>query len=174
MKIKDMTIISLFIALMIAGAFLKIPFPFIELTFQAFFAIMAGLILGYKKGVIVTLLYLLLGLFGLPVFAKGGGISYVLIPSFGFIISFIPGSFMAGYLYKKKKWNKYIVALISMLFIYLIGVPYFYGVLRLYLHSDIAFLTLLITFIPYLIKDLLLAILGGYLLRYFRFLNLEQ
>lgn len=173
MKIKDMTIISLFIALMIAGAFLKIPFPFIELTFQAFFAIMAGLILGYKKGTIVTLLYLLLGLFGLPVFAKGGGLSYVLIPSFGFILSFIPASFLAGYLYKKKLWNKYIVALIGMSTVYLVGVPYFYGVLRLYLHSDMAFMVLLISFIPYFIKDLLLAIFGGYLLRYFRFLNLE-
>ncbi|MCK5811830.1 MAG: biotin transporter BioY [Clostridiales bacterium] len=174
MKIKDMTIISLFIALMITGAFIKFPFPFIELTFQAFFAIMAGLILGYKKGISVTLLYLLLGLFGLPVFSKGGGISYVLIPSFGFIISFIPGSFMAGFLYQKRKWNKYIAALVGMLFIYLIGIPYFYGILRLYLNSNVAFLTLLISFIPYLIKDLLLAILGGYLLRYFRFLNLEQ
>jgi len=168
MKINDLTKISLFIALMIVGAFIKIPFPFIEITLQSFFAILAGLILGHKKGAVVTLLYMILGLIGIPVFARGGGLYYVLTPSFGFIFSFIPASFISGYLYHIKKANKYIAAIIGIFTIYIFGIPYMYLILTIYRSTNIVFISLLISFIPYFIKDLLLAIFGAYILRYFR------
>jgi biotin transport system substrate-specific component len=168
MKTKDLTMISLFIALMIAGAFIRIPLPFIEVTFQAFFAVLAGLMLGAKKGFIATLLYMIIGLIGLPVFSRGGGIAYVLIPSFGFILGFLPASFISGYLYKSKGVNKYIAALLGMLVIYLIGTPYMFLILRFYSKSPIAFSALSISFIPYFIKDLLLGVMGAYILKYIK------
>lgn len=154
---------------MVAGAYLRIPFVFIEVTFQAFFAVLAGLLLGPKKSLIALLLYMLLGLFGLPVFAKGGGFAYVLIPSFGFILAFIPGGMLTGFLYKTKKMNKYLSSVLGIIVIYLVGTPYMYLIMTLHLHSDKGFMVLLFSFIPYFIKDIVLSLFGAYLLKYLRF-----
>ena len=43
----------------------------------------------YKRQVYSVLLYIGIGLLGIPVFASGGGISYVLVPSFGYLIGFV-------------------------------------------------------------------------------------
>jgi len=166
MKISDLTKISLFITLMIVGAFIKIPFPFIEITLQSFFAILAGLMLGHKKGFMVTFLYMVIGLIGIPIFARGGGIYYVLTPSFGFILSFIPASFISGYLYHIKKTSKYIAAIIGVFVIYIIGAPYMYLILTIYKGTDMVFISLMISFIPYFIKDIFLSIFGAYVLKY--------
>jgi len=166
MKIKELTLVSLFIALMIVGAFIRIPFPFIEITFQAFFAIVSGLILGPKYGFIATFLYMLLGLFGFPIFAKGGGFGYIFMPSFGFILGFIFASITVGYLYKIKKINKYFSAFVGIVVIYLIGTPYMYLILNYYSNIDKSLFSLIIIFIPYFIKDILLGFLGAYILKF--------
>ncbi|MDE7075976.1 MAG: biotin transporter BioY, partial [Clostridia bacterium] len=92
----DIAECAVFVALMIAGAYIKIPFPFMPLTFQTVFAVLAGLLLGWKKGIIAMTVYAFVGLVGLPVFTSGGGFSYVLMPSFGYIIGFIASAGVAG------------------------------------------------------------------------------
>ncbi len=77
---------GLFIALMIISAFISIPIGTIKITLQFLITNICCLILGKKWGTISVLLYLLLGLFGLPIFSDGGGFAYVLKPSFGFLI----------------------------------------------------------------------------------------
>ena len=168
MKIRDLTLVSLFIALMIAGAFIRIPLPFIEVTFQAFFAVLAGLILGPKKGFLATFLYMVLGLIGLPIFAKGGGLGYILIPSFGFVIGFIVASTIVGYLYHVKKFNKYFSSILGILIIYLVGTPYMYLILNVHSNIEKTLISLIIIFIPFLIKDILLGIFGAYILKYLK------
>ena len=44
-----------------------------------------------------------MGLIGVPVFAEGGGIWYVMKPSFGYLIGFIIGAFLTGYIIEKSK-----------------------------------------------------------------------
>ena len=56
----DLTKIAIFTALMVVGAFIKIPFPAVPLTFQTVFCILAGLMLGWKKGSIAMLIYLVM------------------------------------------------------------------------------------------------------------------
>ena len=78
-----MALCSLFTALIAIGAFLQIPLPnFDYFTLQFFFVLMAGMLLGARLGALSAALYVLIGLLGIPVFAAGGGISYVLRPSF--------------------------------------------------------------------------------------------
>ena len=43
---KNLALCGLFTALMIAGAYLRIPVPLVPITFQLFFAVLAGLLLG--------------------------------------------------------------------------------------------------------------------------------
>lgn len=65
-------------------------------TLQWFFVLMAALLFGPRLGAASAGVYLLLGLSGLPVFASGGGLSYILRPTFGFLLGFLPGAWLTG------------------------------------------------------------------------------
>ncbi len=88
--------ISLFAALTAVGAFIKVPFYPVPFTLQFLFCAYAGMLLGARKGLYSQLLYVGIGLIGVPVFANGGGLSYVFQPTFGFLIGFIIAAFVMG------------------------------------------------------------------------------
>ena len=92
-KTKQLVFCSLFTALIAVGAFIKIPVPVVPFTLQYLFTMLAGLILGPRLGTISVAAYMLLGLAGLPIFTEGGGLWYVLKPSFGYIIGFCIGTY---------------------------------------------------------------------------------
>ena len=73
MKTKDLVLIALFAALTAAGGFINIPTPFVPFSLQFLFCAYAGVLLGAKRALLSQLLYLAIGLAGLPVFTKGGG-----------------------------------------------------------------------------------------------------
>ena len=89
---RDLILCALFTALSAIGAFIRIPVPLVPFTLQITFTTLAGLLLGSKKGAISVAVYVLMGLIGIPVFTQGGGFSYVLKPSFGFLVAFIIGA----------------------------------------------------------------------------------
>lgn len=70
--VNDMAYCAIFVVLIIVGAFIKIPIPVCPFTLQFFFTTMAGVILGPKRGAISVVIYTILGLVGLPIFAEGG------------------------------------------------------------------------------------------------------
>ena len=114
---RDLVYCSIFTVLIAVGAFIKIPIPVVPFTLQFLFTTMAGLILGSKRGAISVVIYTLLGLFGLPIFSQGGGIYYVLVPSFGYIIEII----------NKRTLLTYLIANFSgLLIVYLVGMVYYY------------------------------------------------
>ena len=86
-----MILVALFAALIAVGAFIRVPVPLVPFTMQTFFVILAGMLLSKKLGAASALVYLAVGLIGIPVFTQGGGIGYVLKPSFGYLIGFIVG-----------------------------------------------------------------------------------
>lgn len=96
MKTREITLTSLFVALIAAGAYIRIPIPVCPFTLQFMFTTLAGIILGGKRGAAATAVYVFIGLAGLPVFTDGGGISYVLHPTFGYLLGFIAGSYITG------------------------------------------------------------------------------
>ena len=101
LKTKDLALIALFTALTAAGAFIRIPIPMVPFTLQFLFTTLAGLLLGAKRGALSVLCYLILGLIGLPIFSDGGGIFYVLQPTFGYLIGFLAGAFITGWIAHK-------------------------------------------------------------------------
>jgi biotin transport system substrate-specific component len=155
MNTRNMIFISLFTALMAAGAFIKIPLPFMSVTFQLFFAVTAGIILGPVRGLIAMVVYMAIGLIGIPVFTLGGGPAYVLQPSFGFILGFIPAAYIAGLLYER--YSLYPAYIAGILAAYLIGIPYLFIILRYYLGNAGATLwTTAGSMAIYLAKDVIL------------------
>lgn len=130
MNTKRLVYIAVFTALIIVGGLVSIPIPFtqIQLSFQTLFVIMAGLMLGARDGALAVLIYLAMGLLGLPVFTSGGGVAYVLMPSFGYLIGFPIGALVAGRLSARGKAptraRAFASALVGMIPVYLIGMAY--------------------------------------------------
>ncbi len=90
---------SLFAALTAAGAFLKIPLPsYVPITLQTFFVILAGSVLGPKYGAMSQVIYLSVGLAGLPIFSQGGGPGYIFQPTFGYLLGYPIAALTIGYL----------------------------------------------------------------------------
>ncbi|MGN0650086.1 MAG: biotin transporter BioY [Oscillospiraceae bacterium] len=132
---------ALFAALIAVGAFIQIPLPHLDyFTLQFLFVILSGIILGPKLGAISVAVYVLLGLAGVPIFAAGGGIAYVLRPSFGYLAAFIGASAVTGLLCKKLKADKFrkylLAALGGFVVTYAIGLVYEYFMATLYLGEE--------------------------------------
>ena len=123
---------SLFTALITIGAFIQIPVPYMDyFTLQFFFVLLAGILLGSKLGGLAVLLYMVIGLAGLPVFASGGGLAYVLRPSFGYLLGFIVGAYLTGLVSERVTWTpikRYTFAVFcGLLATYFIGLSYYVG-----------------------------------------------
>ena len=67
-------------------------------TYQIGAVLLAGCLGGRNAGAISQIAYLVLGLTWLPVFAQGGGIDYIQQPHFGYLLGFIPGAWVCGFL----------------------------------------------------------------------------
>lgn len=93
---RDIVLAALFAALTAVGAYIRIPFPVVPFTLQIFFVLLSGAILGSRRGCASQLLYLAMGLMGLPIFSGGGGVQYVLHPTFGFLLGFPIASWIVG------------------------------------------------------------------------------
>ena len=102
-RVRDISLMALFSALTAIGAFITIPIPPVPFTLQIFFAILAGALLGSKRGFISVGVYVLLGLCGLPVFTKGAGLSYIFQPTFGYLAGFILGAWVCGKVIELRK-----------------------------------------------------------------------
>ena len=129
---------SLFAALCAIGAFIKVPLAWLPITLQTFFSTLAGLLLGKKWGTVSVVVYLLLGLIGLPIFTQGGGIDYVTKPTFGFLLGLAPATFCTGLLFERsrKSWSSaFFASLAGAVILYVVGLPYFYGIMTLYLQQ---------------------------------------
>lgn len=130
MNTKRLVSIAVFTALIIVGGLISVPVPFtqVQLSFQTVFVIMAGLVLGARDGALAVLIYIAMGLSGLPVFTQGGGPQYVFMPSFGYLIGFPIGASVSGLLCARLKnttcGKVFLCALCGCVPIYIIGVTY--------------------------------------------------
>lgn len=102
MKTKDIVLVALFTALIIALSLVPpIPMPLVPvpLTLQTFGVMLAGLILGPTRAGLVLLLYVMIALLGLPVLPGGrAGLAVLAGPTAGFLLGMIPGAVLTGWL----------------------------------------------------------------------------
>lgn len=140
-KVQKLTFCSIFTVLIAVGAFIKIPIPVVPFTLQFLFTMLAGLLLGGKAGAMSVLAYMVIGLVGLPVFSEGGGIWYVLKPSFGYIIGFVIATYVTGTMaekMKEKTIQNYLIANFAGLFlVYAVGMIYYYMICNFVIHTPI-------------------------------------
>ena len=101
--IKDIVSVLFFSILTGIGAGLKVEIGAVPITMQTLVVLLSGAFLGSKKGAISQLTYLTAGIVGIPWFSRGGGLAYILSPTFGYLVGFIPASYIVGVLTRKSK-----------------------------------------------------------------------
>ena len=133
-KTHKMILVSLFAALTAVGAFLKIPLPPVPFTLQIFIVIFSGLLLGSRLGFASQVIYIAIGLVGIPIFANGGGIQYIFNPTFGYLIGFAAAAFVVGAITERLSKPTFVMyfisSLVGLLLCYAIGVSYLYVILK--------------------------------------------
>lgn len=166
--VRMLVLSALFTALIAVGAFIRVPVPMWPFTLQTLFTTMAGLLLGPRYGTLACVAYMLLGLAGLPIFTGGGGPQYVFQPTFGCIIGFAVGAWVAGKIVQgvaKQSFGHFLAAaLADMLVVYVLGMAWFWAIRSFYLHDPIGIWALFVTcFVPTIGVDLLKALLAAWI-----------
>ena len=165
--IVTLTLSALFCTLICVGSLIRIPMPnLMPITLQTFFVLLTGLLLSIKASVFATVTYMALGLIGLPIFSGGGGLGYVLMPNFGFIIGFVVASVIISTVAEKLKnrtfWHYFTISLLGVLIIYIIGIFYFAFITNVYNKSDCSAIWFIQTvFLPFLPKEIICIILAS-------------
>ena len=116
-KTKDMTKMALCVAILCVTSFIVVPLPFtpIVISLHTVAVNIIGLILSPMQAGVTVLLYLLMGLVGLPVFSAGtAGPGKLFGPTggfyFGFLLAVIAISLLRG---KKISMKRYLIVLIA-------------------------------------------------------------
>lgn len=168
LKARDLVMCSLFVALIIVGTFIRIPIPVLPFTLQLLFTMLAGLLLGPELGASAVIVYIILGLIGLPVFTEGGGFAYVFKPTFGYIIGFAVGAYATGKIANKEKrpdMKRLLIAnFVGLAIVYIFGMVYYYFISNFYLASPIGVKAIILyCFVLAVPGDIFLCILGAFL-----------
>lgn len=154
LKTKEITTCAMFASLIAIGAFIKIDIPLpmytMHFTLQWFFVLMAGFLLGAKLASLSVIVYLCIGLVGVPVFAAGGGPTYVLRPGFGFLLGFVLAAFLIGLLTDWMKAGKVhqmlLPATVGLIAYYGVGAIYFYCIKNFYAATPISWAVVIVDY----------------------------
>ena len=161
---RQITLCALFAALIAIGTYIKIPTPLLPLTFQTLFVVLSGLVLGRKYGALSVCVYVIAGVIGLPVFTGSA-----LNPTFGYIVGFIPGAWLAGYIAEKFRpyfWTWVLGGAAGIAVIYAVGIPYYYVMSKYYIGNELGAKTLLMYFVLMPIPgDVAKSILAGLIVK---------
>ncbi len=105
-------------------------------------ALFAVGLLGRRYGSLSIVLYIMTGLFFLPVFALGGGLHYITSYGFGYILAYLPAGIILGSVLKKDYSYKNVAKAVffGVLTIHLIGIIYMTA-LAYFHHAGINFVT---------------------------------
>ena len=161
---KAIVFTALFAALSAACAFISIPVPGtpIPIVLQNMMVVLSGMLLGPFFGTASTLLFIIAGILGLPVFSGGtGGFAKLMGPTGGFIIGYAIASLVAGLILGRPKLDgkKHIARIIIASFFGFL-VMYIPGVLHFMNSLDKTFSeTMALCVIPYLPGDLIKMVL---------------
>ncbi len=161
-RIRKKLYIALFAALMAVSSWIAVPTP-IPFTLQTFTFFLALMLIGGVSGAIMSVIYIAIGLVGLPVFAGfGSGVGYLLGASGGFILSFPIAALLFLLLesaFGKGHKRKLIYAALSLTVIYLIGSLWFSFV---YSGGEGLLATLAVCVLPYVIPDAVKILIAYY------------
>lgn len=138
----DMIKIAMFSALLTVFTQISFDLPGgIPITLQTFGIFLMGNLLGPIQGVISVLVYLLMGVVGIPVFSHfRAGVNMLVSPTGGFLIGFLPMVFIIGLGNKKTFFIKFIYNLLGLLCCYFFGLLMYHFITKVWLLPSIPFM----------------------------------
>lgn len=166
-KIYTMTECAIFAALLCIFSPITVPIGPIPISMGLFAVMLTAVILGWKKGVLSVIVYLLIGLCGVPLFSGGkGGLAAFVGPTGGYIWSYVLMAIVIGFLSQKEWKNKilsilipFLACLLGIIICYTLGTIQFMNVANYSLTKALA--VCVYPFIPLdLLKALGAALLG--------------
>ena len=163
-RVKKLVYASLFAALTALGAWVTIPLP-VPLTLQTMFTLLSGAVLGWYFGALSMVVYVLMGIVGLPVFAGGqSGLGVLAGPIGGYLFGFIAGAAVTGLIARMKKKPGYLWLCTAMTagtaIIYLFGAAQLAFVMHLPIDRAVV-----LGVLPFLPGDALKILLGAAIAR---------
>jgi biotin transport system substrate-specific component len=108
---------------------IRLPFSPVPITGQTMAVLLAGALLGSRRGALSVLAYLGEGMAGLPVFAGGaGGIAHLAGPTGGYLAGFVLAALVVGWL-AERGWDRHpgttaLAMLLGNAAIYALGLPW--------------------------------------------------
>jgi biotin transport system substrate-specific component len=144
-------------AITVALSFVKIPFYSVPFTLQTLAAMLAGVLLRKWEGTASQVLYIAIGLVGLPVFSQGGGLGYIFNPTFGYILFLPVLTILVSFLYRPLKVFGLILPSILLL---LFGAMYY----LIFINNDMTIGSVLISFMLIFIPAEIIKSLAAYYL----------
>jgi biotin transport system substrate-specific component len=129
----DIVIVVVFSAFVALSARVAIPWWPVPMTLQPLAVLFTGAVLGSRRGALALLLYLAEGAVGLPVFAGGAGLAYLLGPTGGYLFSYPVAAGLVGWL-AERGWDRKLVwtavaMTLGLIVIYAFGVAWLAGFL---------------------------------------------
>ena len=125
-KLTNFVTIVICSFLLILSAKIKVDLYPVPMTLQPLAVLMIAMLCGRNISVAVVSLYLFQGMIGIPVFAYGGGLPYLLGPTGGFLFGFLFASIIIGELadrgWGKSHFKSVFAMLIGLIVIYTFGI----------------------------------------------------
>ncbi len=155
--------------LTIVAAQVSIPLPFtpVPFTLQPMVVLLGGAALGSRLGMTSQVLYLALGIAGLPVFAASPilpqGFARLLGPTGGYLMSYPIAAFVAGYLAERGFDRRYATSVLAMFAG--LAIIFTFGVLWLAFGAHAGLATAVRTgLVPFIPADIIKVLLAATLL----------
>ena len=125
---KNITLILFGTLLLAVSSKIQVPFWPVPMTMQTFIVFIIGMSYGWKLAFSTLVVYLAEGALGLSVFAKGGGLLYLIGPTAGYLYGMAIAAGVIGFLAERGYNDSYIKSLISLIvgtvIIFVLGVGY--------------------------------------------------
>lgn len=163
-KITNIVFTALFVAVIVVCSQIIIPFGQVPITLQTVGVFLSATILGARWSSVSVLVYILLGLVGLPVFSGfSSGVGYLLGPTGGYIVGFLFTALIVGFITEKlgKGAGVLTVAMVlGLLVCYAFGTAWFCLVMK----QDFIY-GILLCVVPYIIPDIIKIVFSVFMVK---------
>lgn len=164
MKLRDMMFVALLAAVICVCAPLSLPVGPVSMTLATFAVYVAAGVCNYKIGTLATLLYIVLGAVGLPVFSGfSGGFGHLVGPTGGYLLGYVLCALLIGLMLDKIKWTPRFLIPLSLLcgtvLCYTFGTLWFMYTMHMGLVAS-----LLVCVVPFLLTDAIKIIVASLLI----------
>lgn len=168
MPVRNMVLSGLFAALLAVSSQISFPVGPVPHTLQIVFVLLAGIVLGSRWGITAVAVWILLGAFGLPVFAQGkAGIANIAGPTGGFMAGFAVCAYVVGWITERGQLTLARTAAamyLGLVLVYIIGLAGFMASFAWFLHKPMTLeRALSLSVLPFMPFDAIKTIFAAWL-----------